>query len=83
MVLGTADMKSAGVETPLTAAELDNVNKDPCTLLYLIVGKAGEVPAGLVRKFKPQALIGGDGRRAWSEFMDKYRYESERSFGLR
>lgn len=57
--------EESAAETKLITAEWDEVNKDPCTLLYRIVDIAGGAPIGLTRKFKSQVLTGGDGLDAF------------------
>lgn len=40
------------------------------------MGQARQTPAGLIRKFKRQALTGDDGQRIWLAVIDKHKYES-------
>lgn len=52
------------IDTTLIAAEWDKAKENLNTLFYLILGTVGRAPVGLIRKFKLQALTGGDGQWA-------------------
>lgn len=79
----TCQEETPGVKTVFTAVQQLSGTRSTRTypavqqLFCLTVGKVGKALAGLIRKFKSQALTDDNGQRAWLSLMDKDNHESE------